>query len=48
LLNAIISDIWTKKNEDLPDVHPFSGRVYQKCGFFMKRWGWNYDPAVMK
>ena len=48
LLNAIISDIWTKKNEDLLDVHPFSERFYQKMRLLYKEMGWNYDPTVME
>ena len=48
LLNAIISDIWTMKNEDLPDVHHFSERFYQKMRLLYEEMGWNYDPAVME
>ena len=48
LLNAIISDIWTKKNEDLLDVQPFSERFYQKMRLLYEEMGWNYDPAVME
>ena len=48
LLNAIISDIRTKQDEDLPDVHPFSERFYQKMRLLYKEMGWNYDPAVME
>ena len=48
LLNAIISDIWTKQNEDLPDVHHFSNRFYQKMRLLYEEMGWNYDPAVME
>ena len=47
-LNAVISDIWTMKNEDLPDVHPFSKRFYQKMRLLYEEMGWNYDPAVME
>ena len=47
-LNAVISDIWTMKNEDLPDVHPFSERFYQKMRLLYEEMGWNYDPAVME
>lgn len=48
LLNAIISDIWTKKNEDLLDVQPFSERFYQKMRPLYEEMGWNYDPTVME
>lgn len=48
LLNAIISDIWIKQDEDLPDVHHFSERFYQKMRCLYKEMGWNYDPAVME
>ena len=48
LLNAIISDIWIKQDEDLPDVPPFSERIYQKMRRLYKEMGWNYDPTVME
>lgn len=47
-LNAVISDIWIKQDEDLPDVHPFSERFYQKMRLLYEEMGWNYDPAVME
>ena len=47
-LNAVISDIWIKQDEDLPDVPPFSERFYQKMRRLYKEMGWNYDPTVME
>lgn len=48
LLNAIISDIWIKQDEDLPDVHHFSERFYQKMRLLYEEMAWNYDPTVME